>query len=334
MKAVVLHRHGGPESLVLETRFPDPELTPGKVLVRIRAVSLNYHDVFTCRGMPGAKYQFPHIIGMDYAGEIAALGEGVQGVRVGERVLVDPLDRSIAPHGAMVEGGCAEYCVVRPQQLLPLPASVSFEEAACLPVAYGTAYRMMLERAKVQPGEKVLILGASGGVGNCCVMLGRMIGAEVIACGSSEEKLQALKELGADHLINYAEKDFVKECWRLFGKPHRLGKETGVDVVVNYTGGDTWVKSMQVLKSGGRMTTCGATAGFDPQTDIRYIWSFELNIVGSNAWEGDDLRQLLKLVENGRIRPLISKVLPLERTAEGVKMLEDRAVTGKIVITL
>lgn len=334
MRAVCLFEEGRIDNLTLVPDFPDPAMKPGEVLVRVRATSLNYHDVFTCRGMPGVKQKFPHIIGMDYAGDVVALSDGVTGWKVGDRVLIDPLDRTKGLHGAMIEGGCAELCTVRPAQLVRMPDSVTYEEAASLPIAYGTAYRMMVARAKVAKGDKVLILGASGGVGTCCVMLAKMLGAEVISCGSTPEKLKALTDLGSDKVINYATENFVTRIWELYGKPHRLGTTTGIDVVVNFTGGDTWVDSMKVLKHGGRMVTCGATAGFDPKEDIRFIWSFELNILGSNAWEPDDLVQLMRLVGEGKMKPLISKVLPLEETARGIKMLEDREVIGKVVITL
>ena len=159
-----------------------------------------------------------------------------------------------------------------------------------------------------------------------------MIGAEVVACGSTEEKLQALKDWGADHVIDYKEQDFVKEIWRLYEKPHRRAYSGGVDVVVNFTGGDTWVPSFRVLQRGGRLLTCGATAGFDPKTDIRYIWIFELKILGTNGWMREDIERLLALVAEGRINPVIEKVLPLEQTREGVRMLRDREVIGKIII--
>lgn len=334
MRAVCLHEQGSIDKLVLEKNFLDPELHDGHVMVRVRACSLNYHDIFVCRGIPGVKEKFPLIIGMDFAGEVAKLGRGVTGWKVGERVLVDPYDPTLGRYGAMVEGGCAELAVVRPEQLIRMPSDVSFEQAASLPVAYGTAHRMMYTRGQVTKGDKVLILGASGGVGSCCVSLAKIIGAEVIACGSSPEKLQVLRELGADHVIDYKNEDFVEKIYGLYGKPRRRGKPQGVDVVVNFTGGDTWVKSLTVLRQGGRLLTCGATAGYDPKTDIRFIWSFELDIRGSNGWDPEDLRQLMKLIQDGKFKPLITKVLPLEETARGLKMLEDREVIGKVVITM
>jgi NADPH:quinone reductase-like Zn-dependent oxidoreductase len=336
MRAVLLHEQGGIDSLTLEENFPDPVAGEGQVVIRVRATSLNYHDVFTCQGMPGIKLPMPMIIGLDIAGEIAELGKGVDGWKAGDRVLINPLD-PIEPEkglmGEMLHGGTAEYCVVDATRLIPIPEGVSFEQAASLPVAYGTAHRMMFTNGQVQPGDRVLILGASGGVGSSCVLLSKMIGCEVVACGSTPEKLQALKDWGADHVINYKEQDFVKEIWALYEKPHRRRFSGGVNVVINFTGGDTWVPSFRVTQRGGKILTCGATAGYDPKTDLRFIWTFELKILGSNSWQPSDLEALMKLISEGKLKPIIDTVLPLEKTAEGVRMLKDREVIGKIVIT-
>jgi alcohol dehydrogenase len=190
----------------------------------------------------------------------------------------------------------------------------------------------MVTIGRITAGEKVLILGASGGVGTCCVFLAKMSGATVIACGSTPAKLARLRAFGADHLIDYAKGDFTSEIHRLFGKPTRRAHTGGVDVVINFTGGDTWVPSMKCLRRGGCMLTCGATAGFDPKTDIRYIWTYELQILGSNGWTRADLEALLIMVQEGTLRPVIDRVLPLEEAREGLRLLEDREVIGKVVI--
>src|SRR6202040_2813008 len=153
----------------------------------------------------------------------------------------------------------------------------------------------------------------------------------VIACASSAEKLARLRELGADHLINYVETDFVPEIYRLYNKPHRRQYEGGVDVVVNFTGGDTWVKSFRVLQRGGRLVTCGATAGHDPKTDLRYVWSFELTILGSNSWEREDLTALLDMVASGALKPVIDRIFPLNEAQEALRLIEDREVFGKVI---
>src|SRR5439155_24227631 len=181
--------------------------------------------------------------------------------------------------------------------------------------------------------QKVLILGASGGVGTASVMLAKLAGAEVIAAAGSAEKLARLKALGADHLINYTASDFVSEVQARYGKPQRRSYEGGIDVVVNYTGGDTWVPSLKVLKRGGRLLVCGATAGFNPTEDLRYIWSFELKILGSNAWARGDLESLLQLAASRRLVPVIDRILPLSEGRTAVSLLEDRGVVGKVVVT-
>jgi NADPH:quinone reductase-like Zn-dependent oxidoreductase len=232
----------------------------------------------------------------------------------------------------MWHGGLAEYCRVPTHHLVSLPADVSYEAAACLPVAYGTAVRMMHTIGQVQRGDKVLILGASGGVGTCCVQLAREVGAEVIACASSDGKLSRLKDLGATHLIDYVKQDFVKWVHETYGKPHRRKFAGGVDVVVNFTGGDTWVPSLKVLHRGGKVLTCGATAGFDPKEDLRFIWTFELNIRGSNGWMREDLIALLDLVGSGKLKTIIDRELSLSDTNEAFRLLEDRAVFGKVIV--
>lgn len=336
MKAIVLREHGGNDKLRFEPEFPDPAAGPDDVVIRVRASSLNYHDVFTRRGMPGINLPFPVIIGLDVAGEILEIGANVRDWRVGDRVLVDPIDRvNGGLVGETIHGGLAERCRVPAHQLLRLPDEVSFEQAAALPVAYGTALRMMNRIGQIQAGEKVLILGASGGVGVCAVQLAKLAGAEVIACAGTAEKGEALRALGADHIILYTEEDFLKAVQERFGKPARRrgAKSGGVDVVVNFTGGDTWVKSLRCLRLGGRLLTCGATAGFDPKEDLRYIWTFELQIRGSNGWDRDDLHELLALVRDGRLHVPIDRRWPLEQGADALASLEDRKIVGKVLVT-
>ena len=335
MKAAVVREHGGPDRLNYETDFPDPAPREGDVIVAVKAASLNYHDVFTRRGMPGIKVPMPAIMGLDVAGEIAEVGAGVSGWKKGDRVVVDPINRVEGGlMGETIHGGLAELCRARAHQLVRIPDGVSYSDAAALPCAYGTAMRMMMTNGHVAKGEKVLILGASGGVGVCCLQLAKLAGAEVIACAGTDAKAKRLMELGADKTINYIEKDFVKEVYAMYGKPTRRGGGThlGVDVVVNYTGGDTWVPSLKVLKVGGRVLTCGATAGFDPKEDIRFIWTFELKVLGSNGWMRSDIEQLLKLVQEGKLKVLVDKVFPLKDAREALRVIEDREVFGKVVV--
>jgi alcohol dehydrogenase len=333
---MVLREQGNTAKPILESGFPDPTVGEGDVLIRVRATSLNYHDVFTSRGMPGIKIPLPAVLGLDCAGDIIEVGSGVDGWCRGDRVLVDPRNRVDGGlMGETIHGGLAELCRVRAHQLIRIPDQVSYVEAAALPCAYGSALRMMYTIGGVSKGERVLILGASGGVGVCCVQLAKLAGATVIACGGTAEKLAKLKQLGADHTVNYIEQDFVQEVFSLYGKPARRGRGTnqGVDVAVNYTGGDTWVKSLRCLRVGGRLLTCGATAGYDPAEDIRFIWTFELRILGSNSWEREDLTKVLDLVRSGALKVIVERTFRLEDASEALRQMENREVFGKLVVT-
>jgi alcohol dehydrogenase len=193
---------------------------------------------------------------------------------------------------------------------------------------------MMVTKGHVAAGEKVLILGASGGVGVCCVQLAKLAGATVIAATSSADKATRLRALGANDIIDYVQEDFVPAVYARYGKPARRGSgsDRGIDVVVNYTGGDTWTKSLRTLRVGGRLLTCGATAGYDPPEDIRYIWTFELQVLGSNGWARDDVTALLDLVQAGKLQAVSDEIFPLERAAEALMRLENRQVFGKLVV--
>ncbi|MDX1483759.1 MAG: zinc-binding dehydrogenase [Alphaproteobacteria bacterium] len=334
MKAVVLHEHGPMDKLVYEEDFPDPECGPNDVIVGVKATSLNYHDLFTRNGMPGIKLKLPIICGLDVAGEIVETGAEVTDWSVGDAVLIDPRNRVEGGLvGETIHGGLAEYCRAPVHQLIKIPDGVSFEQAASLPVAYGTAHRMMVTRGQVTADDTVLILGASGGVGTGALLLAKILGAEVVACASSEAKLSALSNMGADHVINYKEQDFVTEIWNLYTKPHRREYAGGVTVVVNFTGGETWVQSMKCLRRGGRLLTCGATAGYNPPTDLRYIWSFEFDIRGSNSWEKEDLVALLDYQSQGKLEVPIAGSFPLRQATEALRLIEDREVIGKVVVT-
>jgi NADPH:quinone reductase-like Zn-dependent oxidoreductase len=333
MKALLLKQHGDVTDLTVVDNYPVPTADAGHVVIRVGASSFNYHDVFTVKGMPGIKVPLPVIIGLDMAGEITELGEGVEGWKVGDRVLVNPLYPSKGLMGEMLDGGMAQFCKVSVKQLIRMPDEVSFADAASLPVAYGTAHRMLVTHKTIEAGDKVLILGASGGVGTGCVMLAKQMGCEVIACAGSDDKMARLKELGADHVVNYRETDFSKWAIEKYGKPQRRSYEGGVDVVINFTGGETWVPSLKCVKRGGTILTCGATAGHDPKEDLRYIWSFELKIIGSNSFYDDDLAALMGMIKDGTLKPVVDKQLSLEEAAEGLRMIRDREVMGKIVVT-
>lgn len=335
MRAAVVYAHGDRDQIVMEEAYPEPEAEAGWVKLRVRAVSVNYHDIFSRRGMPGIKIPLPLIIGSDIAGEVVECGPGVDSVAPGDRVLVDP-QPSLENGGRMIgegfDGGRAEYCLAHASQLVPLPESVDFSVASAIPLAYATAHRLMVTRGEVAAGEKVLVLGASGGVGTACVLLAKAAGAEVIACGSSPEKLDRLRQLGADHIIDYSVSHMREAVWEIVGKP-RITGTGGVDMVVNSTGGGTWTDSIRCMKLGARLLTCGATAGFEESVDLRYVWTFEHSLIGSNGWRRSDIEIMLEYAQQGALVPIIDRILPLDEVREADRLLEDRVVFGKVVLT-
>ncbi len=335
MKAVVYKAHGGPENISITT-LEDPVPGPGEVLVRVRAVALNGFDPMILAGIPGLKTQMPHVPGGDIAGEIADFGAGIEGGRWkrGDRVLINPYVIGRGMMGETARGGACEFVCAPATHLLRIPDKVGFTDAAALPVAYGTALRMMVTRGRVQRGERVLVLGATGGVGTCCVQLAKLLGAACVAVTSSAEKAAKLRAIGADDVINSAEGDWAKQAVSLFGKPRVHGDSGGVEMVVNFVGGEDWTKAYRVLKRGGRMLTCGATNGYAPPEDIRYLWSFEYEIIGSNGWSMEDLGTLLAMANDGRMKPVIDSVRPLEDFLTSYTSLVERKVFGKAVLTV
>jgi len=336
MRAVVFHEHGSVAKLGLED-FPDPVAGPGDAILRVKATSLNGFDPMLLAGTTGLKTPLPMIPCGDIAGEIVELGAEVAAGsasewKIGDRVCPHPFVLGEGMTGETRLGAACEYVRIPAANLIRIPERVSDVDAASLPIAYGTAYRMMLTRGRIQQGEKILILGATGGVGTCCLQIANAAGAEVAVTGSAAWKLEKLRELGADHVIDTSKQDFLEAVHELFGRPRMLGSG-GADVIVNYIGGETWARALRCLASQGRMLTCGATAGFEPPTDIRYIWTFEQQVIGSNGWMPDEQVALLEMVADGRIRPVLHAVRPLEETARSIQELIDRQVVGKTVIT-
>jgi alcohol dehydrogenase len=323
MKAAVIERQGGPENLVYRD-WPDPIPREGEVLLRVRACGLNHLDIFVRRGMPGFPVPMPFISGGDIAGEIAALGPGVNAWSVDDRVAVHPVTHE-GMMGEEIPGGMAEYVRVPAENLIRIAPGLDFATAAAVPIAYGTAIRMLLQIGRIEPSDLVLVLGASGGVGIACVQIAKMLGARVIAAAGSQDKCRKLREVGADDSIDYSGQDFSREAWTLSGK-------TGVDVVVNFTGGDTWIPSLRALKPRGKLLTCGATAGFDTRNDMRFIWVRELQILGSNGYSKQDVATALDHAAAGRVKPVVSHRLPLSAAREAERLMEDRAFLGKIVL--
>lgn len=329
MRAVVIREHGGPEVLTLETDFPDPEPGPGETLVRVRACGLNHLDVFVRRGMPGVATVLPHISGGDVAGTIVAHGEGSSGPAPGTRVLVDPYLRVGRTGGALGEdarGGLAELVVVPTENVIPLPATLSDLDAAALPIAYGTALRMLVTRGAVRQGETVVVLGASGGVGTAAVQIARAAGCRVAAVTASPWKRERLLALGAELAVDHSREDWSAAVWEWTDR-------RGADVVVDHTGRDTWRASVRTLAVGGRILCCGATSGYEAVTDLRYLWRREATIVGSNAWERADLEELIRMVGEGAITPVVDRVVGLEGVADAERAIEAREVFGKVVVT-
>lgn len=323
MKAAVIEKQGGLENLVYRD-WPDPIPRKGEVLLRVRACGLNHLDIFVRRGMPGFPVPVPFISGGDIAGDIAALGPGVNGWSIGDRAALHPVTHE-GMMGEEIPGGMAEYVRVPTENLIPLAPGLNFATAAAVPIAYGTAIRMLLQIGKIEPSDLVLVLGASGGVGIACVQIAKMLGARVIAAAGSEDKCKKLSEIGADYTIDYSKQDFSREAWTLSGK-------SGVDVIVNYTGGDTWIPSLRALKRRGKLLTCGATAGFDTKNDMRFIWVRELQILGSNGYSKQDIATALGHAAAGRVKPVISHRLPLSEAREAERLMEDRKFFGKIVL--
>ena len=323
MQATLIREHGGPEALVVD-ELARPEPGAGEVVVRVGACAVNHLDIFVRRGMPGVTVPLPHTTGGDIAGWIDALGPGVEGPEPGTPVLVDPA----VPGGALGEdkpGGLAEYVAVPAENLIPLDDDRRLLEYAALPIAYGTAQRMLVTRGALAPRETLVVVGASGGVGVACVQLGKRIGARVIACTSNKEKAERLRELGADETVVAADGRFGAAVWAHTGRK-------GADAVVDYSGTDTWPESLRCVRKGGRLLTCGATSGYDAVTDLRYVWVRELDIRGSDGWTRDGLIYLRELVAGGELRPVIHAVYPLSRAREALAELEERRAFGKVLV--
>jgi NADPH:quinone reductase-like Zn-dependent oxidoreductase len=341
MKAVVFNQHGGPEVLQY-VDVPNPRPGPGEVLIEVKATSINHIDIFLRRGMPGIKVPLPKIVGSDAAGIIRELGRDVSGLTPGQRVTINPGIAcghcefcsaglgsqcvSWAMVGENRDGAYAEFVVVPAHIVLPIPDHISFEEAAAAPLVFLTAWSMMVGKGNIRPGEDVLILGAGAGVGTAAIQIAKLVGCRVFATASNAEKLQRAKELGADFLINYTAEEFDKTIRDLTNK-------RGVDIVVDYIGADTWVRSLRSARRGGRVLTCGATTGFAPQTDLRHIFFRQVQVLGSTMGSHREFLDVMKCVFRGQLKPVIDRVLPLPEARKGHELIEQRAVFGKIVLT-
>jgi NADPH:quinone reductase-like Zn-dependent oxidoreductase len=339
VRAARFHAHGGPEVLTYE-EAPDPEPRAGQVLVRVRACALNHLDLWQRRGLERVTIPFPHISGAEVAGEVAAAPGGE--AAVGDRVLLQPglscgrcgaclggRDNECPAYdvlGYQSDGGYAELVVVPSANLVAIPDHVSFVDAAAFPLTFLTAWHMLIARARVQPGETVLVLAGTSGVGQAAIQVARLYGARVIATAGTKAKLERARALGADEVINHHDDDLVAVVRRLTGK-------RGVDVVVEHVGQATWERSIKALARGGRLVTCGNTTGWDGRLDLRFLFSRQLSLLGSYMGTKAELLQAARFFFEGRLAPLVDTVLPLAEAAEAHRRLEQGEVAGKLVLT-
>jgi NADPH:quinone reductase-like Zn-dependent oxidoreductase len=341
MRAVVFEQHGGPEVLV-PGELPRPVPRADEVLVEVRACALNHLDVWTRRGIPGMTFRMPHVLGNDVAGVVAEVGSLVSHVAVGDRVLLAPGvscgrcpsclggDDHLCPEYDMLgygrDGGYAEFVAAPGRNAHPIPAGLSYVQAAAIPLTFLTAWHMLMGRARLKPGENVLVLAAGSGVGSAAIQIAKLVGARVIATASSEEKLALARDLGADETINYKEEERFERAVR------RLTGNAGVEVVVEHVGAATWRSSMASLARNGRLVTCGATTGYDAAVDLRHLFYKHLSLLGSFMGRHSELVALLPLFETGKLRPVVDRVLALEEAATAHRLMEERAQFGKLLL--
>jgi len=341
MKAVAFYEHGGPEVLRFEGNFPDPVMGPDDVLLRVHATALNRLDLFIRQGLPNLKLPLPHILGSDAAGEIAKVGDDVTDLEEGERVLVnpgltcgeceycrtgeDPLCVDYRILGEHVNGAYAEYVAVPARNVARIPTDFPYDTAAAAPLAYMTAWRLLISKGRIQPGEDVLILGAGSGVSTAAIQIAKLAGCTVWTTSSSDEKLRRAKEIGADVILNYKEMPWSRAVWELTGK-------RGVDVVVDHVGADTFKDSVRSLRRGGRLLVPGATTGGVFEIDIRYVFSRQISIIGSTMASQREFEEVMKLVFMRRLKPVVDRVFPLEEAQRAHEYLERGEQFGKVVL--
>jgi len=342
MKALAFNEFGGPEKLRLQD-VPDPKAAPGEVLVRVRACALNHLDIFVREGIPALKTPLPFWTGCDIAGDVAEVGPDVTGLRVGDRVCVNPNltcgrcefcfqgeDSLCVRYGIVGEhlpGGLAELIAVSAENVLPLPAHVSYEHAASFILTNMTAWRMVVTQARVRPGEDVLILGVGGGVSSTAVQIAKLCGARILVTSSSDAKLERARQLGADVSINYAKEDWESAVYEKTAK-------RGVDVVLENVGAQTWKQSLRSLRKGGRLVTCGATTGPIAETDIRIVFWKQLHIIGSTMANRREFNDVMRLFFAGRLKAIVDEIVPLKDGAAAQRRLAEGRQFGKIVLTV
>ncbi len=343
MRAYRIERHGGPE--VLEwTELPAPEPGPGEVRIAIRACALNRLDLWVRNGVPGHEFPLPLIPGSEIAGDVDAVGVGVDDLEPGKPALVAPglscgvcekcvggadhLCRRYGILGEHHDGGYAELAVVPRRNVLPLPEGLGYVEAAAIPLVFLTAWHMLAERAKLQPLEDVLIQAAGSGVSSAGIQIAKLLGARrIIATAGSDEKLEKARELGATHTVNYKTDDFVAATRDITGRK-------GVEVAFEHVGGETFEKTCRTLAWAGRIVLCGATTGAQAEINLRAVFFKSLSILGSTMGSQAELRHLLRFFETGELKPVIDRTFPLEEAPAAQRALENREQFGKIVLTV
>lgn len=340
MQAARIHAHGDPSVLTVED-VPRPEVRAGEVLARVRAVSVNHLDLWVRRGMPGVTIPMPRILGCDGTGEIAELGAGVQGLRVGQAVVIEPgmssgksahdlagndhLSDDYSIRGEHSEGLDCEYVAVEARYALPLPAGLDPVQAAAAPLVFLTAWGLLVTRAELERGESVLVIGGAGGVGSAAIQIARSLGARVFATAGSEDKRRLCRELGAEQVFDHGVAGWEKGVKQLTG-----GR--GVDVVVEHVGPATWDASMRSLARNGRLVTCGATTGPKVSLTLPHLFIKNLSVLGSTMGPRSSLPIIFEHLARGEWRTVVDRVLPLSRIREAHELLESRAVAGKIVL--
>jgi NADPH:quinone reductase-like Zn-dependent oxidoreductase len=340
MKALVFHEHGDLEQLVY-TDAPEPVVGPHEALVQVKAVALNRLDLWVRKGIPGLRLPLPHIGGADVAGVVAAVGDEVDGTLVGRRVVINPalacgvcefciagqqsLCVDFKIFGEHTPGGLAEYVVAPAANLYAIPDHYPFTQAAAAPLVFQTAWRALISQARLRVGERVLILGAGGGVATAAIQIARLAGAYIYAVTGSAEKEQRALALGADETINYNQTDFAKEIWRRTDR-------RGVDVVLENVGPATWTSSVRALAKGGRLVTYGATTGRMAETDLNLLYWKQIHLIGSTMASYAEFAEVMRLVFSGRLQPVVDRVLPLSEGREAQRILEAGEQFGKIVL--
>jgi NADPH:quinone reductase-like Zn-dependent oxidoreductase len=338
MKAVRIHEFGGPEVLRYED-VPDAKPRKDQVVVRVRACSLNHLDIWVRKGLPGVK--LPHILGSDIAGEIVEVGEYVAGFKAGQRVLLAPMlfcnhctkcvaglqnqCREFAVLGNGVDGGNCELVLVPAVNVIPIPESLEFDQAASVPLVFLTAWHMLVRRAGIRPGQTVLVLGGGSGVGIAAIQIAKLFHARVITTAGDAAKLEKARTLGADYGINHYQQKISEEVRKITSK-------AGVDIVVEHVGTATWEESMKSLKAGGTIVTCGATTGFDARFDLRFLFARQLSFLGSYMGTMGDLYDVLGHVFAGRLKPVVDRAFPLQETRAAHEYMESSQMFGKIVL--